>query len=155
LALLLGVLTLAALTLLLLHTLAGPAVADRLQIEGVIALAGRLLAIAVAVGSMVATAALLYRTTPREDSRPAWVTAGAGVFVVVWLSATVGLALYLSHFGQYANTFGLLGALLVMFSWFYITSFALLLGAEVNVLLEERETARNPKPMSPAPVPQD
>ena len=34
--------------------------------------------------------------------------------MVLWLSATVGLALYLSHFGKYANAFGLLGVLLVV-----------------------------------------
>jgi membrane protein len=140
LSLLLGMLVLVALTLLLLHLLAGPAIAERLHIPGPLGLGMRFTALLVAVVALVVTAAVLYRVTPREDSRAAWVTAGAGVFVVVWLSATVGLALYLAHFGKYANAFGLLGALLVVFSWFYITSFALLLGAEVNVLLERRET---------------
>jgi membrane protein len=141
LAISLGVGVLVALTLLLLQLLAGPAIAENLGIGGSVAWLLRIAAILLVVLVLVAGSAVLYRVTPREDSPAKWVTVGAVLFVTVWLTATLLLALYLSRFGAYANAYGVLGALIVVFSWYYATSFALLLGAEVNVLVETRATA--------------
>lgn len=138
LAISLGIGVLVALVLSLLQLLAGPAIAADLGIDGTMAWLLRVAAVAVVVLMLVIGSAVLYRVAPRRDSSPRWVTVGAGVFVALWLSATLFLALYLSRFGSYANAYGVLGGLIVVFSWYYVTAYALLLGAEVNVLLETR-----------------
>jgi Virulence factor BrkB len=45
------------------------------------------------------------------------------------------LGLYLQHFGQVSKSYGTLGAVAALLLWFYISSAAILIGAEVNVQL--------------------
>jgi membrane protein len=60
------------------------------------------------------------------------VTPGAVTAVVVWLMASGGLAFYVAHFGSYEKTWGTLSAVVVTLLWLWVTSAALLFGAEVN-----------------------
>jgi membrane protein len=70
---------------------------------------------------------------PDVDHR-SWkvVTPGAVTAVVVWLIASGGLAFYVAHFGSYEKTWGTLSAVVVTLLWLWVTSAALLFGAEVN-----------------------
>jgi membrane protein len=61
-----------------------------------------------------------------------WVTPGAAVGVLGWVGSSLGLKLYLHFFNSYTVTYGSLGAVIVLLTWFYITGLMLLLGAEVN-----------------------
>ena len=67
-----------------------------------------------------------------EQRRWALVTPGAVVALVVWLVSSAGLAFYTAHFGSYEKTWGTLSAVVVMLIWLWLTSAALLFGAEVN-----------------------
>ena len=81
--------------------------------------------------------AVLYRVGPdRQDARLTWVSPGAGVAVLVWLVASIGFQFYASNFGSYNETYGSLGAIVVMMLWLWISTLALLLGAEINAELE-------------------
>jgi membrane protein len=68
-----------------------------------------------------------------------WVTGGAMVALVVWIVASVALALYVANFGSYNKTYGTLGGVVVFLLWLWITNIAILLGAEFNA---ETERAR-------------
>ena len=61
---------------------------------------------------------------------------------MIWLVASGGFALYASRFGSYNKAWGTLSAVVVMLIWLWLTSAALLFGAEVNFqtqkLVEER-----------------
>ena len=57
---------------------------------------------------------------------------GAVSAVVVWLVASGGFALYAAHFGSYNKSWGTLSAVVVTLVWLWLTSAALLFGAEVN-----------------------
>jgi membrane protein len=57
---------------------------------------------------------------------------GALVAVTVWLVASGGFAVYAAHFGSYNKSWGTLSAVVVMLVWLWLTSAALLFGAEVN-----------------------
>jgi membrane protein len=87
--------------------------------------------------------AVLYRVAPdREPPKFRWVSIGAAVATVLWLLASVGLSLYVTFFGNYAKTYGALAGVVVLMLWLWITSYAVLLGAEINAESEE-QTARD------------
>jgi membrane protein len=57
---------------------------------------------------------------------------GAAVAVVGWLVASAGFAIYAAHFGSYNKSWGTLSAVVITLVWLWLTSAALLFGAEVN-----------------------
>jgi membrane protein len=82
----------------------------------------------------------LYYTSP--NVRPTgfrWVTGGAVLALVVWIVASIALAVYVSNFGSYNKTYGTLGGVVVFLIWLWVTNMAILLGAEFNA---ETERAR-------------
>ncbi len=76
---------------------------------------------------------LIYQHAPAR-SRPAlkWVLPGAIVSTVLWLLASWGFSFYVSNFASYGEIYGSVSAVVVMLLWLYITSFIVLLGAEIN-----------------------
>lgn len=76
---------------------------------------------------------ILYRFGPNmRGARRPWVTIGAGVVVVVWIVASVGLSFYLSNFASYNEVYGSIGAVIGMLLWLYISAYLILLGAVLN-----------------------
>jgi len=65
---------------------------------------------------------------------------GAAFAVVLWLVSSCVLGIYFSHFSQYASVYGTLGATIALLLWFYFSSLAVLVGAEVNAQMQK--TAR-------------
>ncbi len=65
-----------------------------------------------------------------------WLTPGALVGMVTWIIASVALRIYLHYFNSYSATYGSLGAVIILLTWFYVTGLMLLLGAEVNAEIE-------------------
>lgn len=61
-----------------------------------------------------------------------WFTPGAAIGIFGWFVASMGLRLYLHYFNSYSATYGSLGAVIILLTWFYITGLMLLAGAEVN-----------------------
>ena len=80
-----------------------------------------------------AIASLLYRYAP--PARPdGWrsVLPGTVVATAVWTVTSIGFSLYVSSFGRYNETYGTLGAAVVLLLWFWFTALAILIGAELN-----------------------
>lgn len=71
-----------------------------------------------------------------KDKRWQWLTPGAAVGILGWVAASMGLRLYLHFFNSFTITYGSLGAVIVLLTWFYITGLMLLLGAEVNAEIQ-------------------
>jgi membrane protein len=89
----------------------------------------------------LAALAVIYRYAPDRDApRWRWVSPGAIFAVVVWVIASVLFSLYTSNFGQYNETYGALGAVVVVMLWLYITAYVVVVGAEINAEME-RQTA--------------
>lgn len=61
-----------------------------------------------------------------------WLTPGAAIGIITWLAASIGLRVYLHYFDSYSVTYGSLGAVIILLTWFYITGLTLLAGAEIN-----------------------
>lgn len=66
-----------------------------------------------------------------------YVTVGALVGAGLWVLATTAFRLYVAHFGSYGQTYGFVGAIIVMLIWFYLSALTILFGGEVAVSLEQ------------------
>lgn len=103
---------------------------------------GVLLVVVAAVVSAVllmGVLAVIYRyATDRDEPEWSWVSVGAIVAVVGWLIASAGFTIYVTSFGSYNETYGSLGAIVVVLLWMFLTALVVLLGAEFNAELEHQ-----------------
>ena len=92
---------------------------------------------------MIVALGMLYRFAPcRRAAKWRWVSPGAAVATVLWLTGSAAFSYYVANVRSYNETLGALGIMLLFLTWFYLTSFAVLFGAELNAELE-RQTARD------------
>ncbi len=97
----------------------------------------------VAVLVLLIALSLLYRFGPnRRGARMAWITPGAFVALVAWAGASAAFSIYLTNFGRYNEIYGSIGAVIAMLMWTYISAFLILLGAALNVALEDARADR-------------
>lgn len=94
----------------------------------------------------------VYRFGPcRQKAKWKWVSAGSVIAAVLWALTSLLFTWYASNFGNFNKTYGSLGAVVVMMTWFYLSSFIILLGGEINSELEHQtkkdSTTGAPKPM--------
>jgi membrane protein len=81
--------------------------------------------------------ALIYYFAPDvRDQEWQWITPGSVVGLLLWLLVSFGFRIYLSFFDSYSNTYGSLGALIILMLWLYLTGAAVLIGGEVNAEIE-------------------
>jgi membrane protein len=64
------------------------------------------------------------------------ITPGAVLAVTVWVIASAGLAIYADRFGGYNKVWGSLAAVIVTMTWLWLSSLALLVGAELDAELK-------------------
>jgi hypothetical protein len=92
---------------------------------------------------MVLALAAVYRFAPcRRRPKWRWVSLGAVAALALWLAGSAGFSAYVTRFASYEETFGVLGTVMLLMTWFYLSAFAVLLGAELNAEVE-RQTARH------------
>ncbi len=97
--------------------------------------------------------ALIYYFGPDvKVSQWRWLTPGSALGMLGWLVASLGLRLYVHYFNNYSATYGSLGTVIILLTWFYMSGLMLLLGGEINseieaaVLEKKLATAGNLKP---------
>jgi membrane protein len=91
-----------------------------------------------AVAALLASAAIgaAYRFGPSHaPSGWQWLSMGSGLATILWLVATLALGFYVSRFGNYNATYGSLSAVVVLLMWFYVSAYAILLGATINAVI--------------------
>ncbi len=67
--------------------------------------------------------------------------------IVAWLIASMLFSFYTENFANYSIIYGALGAVVVTLLWLYLTGTVLIMGAELNaVLLEREEEKQEQKP---------
>jgi membrane protein len=93
------------------------------------------------VGLLVAFGAVLFFGPDVEHPRWSFLTVGAGLAVGLWLLASGGFAIYLAFFGSYNKTWGSLAAVIIMLTWLWLSSLALLFAAEVDAEAERTREA--------------
>jgi membrane protein len=96
-----------------------------------------------------AALAILYRLAPDRDSpKMSWVSVGALVATAIWLVASIGFSVYTATLGNYAKTYGVFAGVVILLFWLWLTSYAILLGAEINAESEGQtvaDTTRGPE----------
>ncbi len=86
---------------------------------------------------------VMYRFGPsRRDARWQWVSWGAVIATLLWLAGSLLFSYYATHFGNYNKTYGSVGAVAILMTWFLLTAYATLIGAEINAEME-RQTRRD------------
>jgi membrane protein len=87
--------------------------------------------------------AVIYYFAPNvQRSRWHWITPGATVGILGWVLACILFRIYVHQFNTYTVTYGSLGAVIILLTWFYLTGFMLLLGAEINSQIEAVITSK-------------
>ncbi|MGD9923706.1 MAG: YihY/virulence factor BrkB family protein [Pseudorhodoplanes sp.] len=87
--------------------------------------------------------AALYRFGPsRRAAQWRWLSVGAVVAMLLWVAGSALFSWYLSNFADYNATYGSLGAGIGLMMWLWLTSIAILIGAEINAEIEH-QTARD------------
>jgi membrane protein len=89
------------------------------------------------VFGLVATAiAFVYYFAPDAEQDWVWITPGSVLATALWVVISLGFKLYLTQFGNYNETYGTIGGVMVLMLWFYLTGIAILVGAELNAEIE-------------------
>lgn len=94
-----------------------------------------LAAVVVMLGLGVVYALAPNRAAPRWE----WLSPGAVVATILWLIASVAFSIYTSNFGSYNETYGALGAVVVVMLWLWLGALAVIVGAELNAERERPE----------------
>jgi membrane protein len=125
----------------LAFVLVGPAMASRvaawLGLEPAVALVWELIRWPAIVFCAVFGVDLVYHFAPNRKARWAWVTPGALVATTLWIASSFGFKFYLSNFADYSATYGAIGGAIVTMLWFYVSGLAILIGAELNGVIEQ------------------
>jgi len=91
----------------------------------------------VAIAAVAVILAVLYYAGPNVEQSFKWASPGSIVATVLWLLATAGFGLYL-QISNPGSAYGLVGSVLVLLFFLYMTGIVFLLGAELNALLGRR-----------------
>jgi membrane protein len=79
-----------------------------------------------------------YRFLPNVKQRLDFIIPGSLVATLLWIAASLAFSAYATHFGGYEVEYGSIGGVIVLLLWMWLSSCAMLLGAEINAVLEHR-----------------
>ena len=117
-----------------------PAVLGGLDIGAVGLVTAQVLRWVLLVALIVVALAVVYRVAPdRVAPRFRWVSVGTVTATGLWLLGSIVFNLYITNFGSYNKIYGALAGVVVLLLWLYLTSYVVLLGAEINAE-SERQT---------------
>lgn len=86
---------------------------------------------------LVATAiGLVYYFAPDAEQDWVWLTPGSLLATALWMLFSLGFKVYVANFGDYNATYGAIGGVIVLLLWFYTSGLAILIGAEMNAVIE-------------------
>jgi membrane protein len=90
-----------------------------------------------AVFALVSLAiAMVYYFAPDAKQSFIWITPGSVLATLLWLIISLGFKFYVTNFTSYNATYGAIGGVIVLMLWFYVSSLAILVGAELNAEIE-------------------
>lgn len=93
---------------------------------------------AVAITALVIGLGFFFRYGPNrpEARRSPFLSPGLFLALGLWTSASLAFTFYMSNFGNYDELYGSIGAAIILMLWFYMSAYAVLLGAALNHRLE-------------------
>jgi membrane protein len=107
----------------------------------------KILKFAIPLVFMIVTFAILYKYSPsiKEGIKIKFLESmpGAVFASIFWVVLSIGFSFYVTNFGNYANTYGSLGGVIVFLLWLYMSNIVIVLGAEVNATLLSMKDKKN------------
>lgn len=94
------------------------------------------LRVPLAIAGAVAGVFLVYLAMPNVKQRAVLVVPGAVFTVVLWGLVSLAFRWYVANLGQFSVTYGSVGAVIVLLTYFYLSSLILLTGAELNAAIQ-------------------
>ena len=83
--------------------------------------------------------AVVYYFGPDVEQRFRFITLGSTIGVILLIVTSLAFRFYVTGFSDYNATYGSLGAVIVLLLWLYITGLVILVGSEINALIEHYE----------------
>ncbi len=81
---------------------------------------------------------LIYYFAPDlHEQQLRWLAPGAMIGVFLWLLVSFLFGSYLNFYNTYSVIYGSLGAVIILMLWFYLTGVTILIGGEVNAIIEQ------------------
>jgi membrane protein len=130
-----------ALLLLVFGERIGTIVAGWIGLGTVFTVMWTLLRWPVIIGCVTIGIGLVFAVAPARRHAWHWLTPGSVFTVLGWLAMSVGLRVYVVHFGDYNAMYGSIGGVILLLLWLYLTGVILLVGAEID---SEISHARQP-----------
>lgn len=118
--------------------IAGPGVPDWVGLGEAGATAWRIAEWPLAFLLIASTFWLIYYVLPLRDQSGCKGTLfkAAAVSALLWIVATAAFRFYITNFGSYGETYGILGTVIVLLLWLYVTSVVMILGGEIASEME-------------------
>ena len=88
---------------------------------------------------MAAGLAVLYWIGPNRRSRYRPLTWGAVLATLLWVVVSGAFSIYTASFSSYNETYGTLGAIVILLMWLFLTAFMVLIGAEIDAARDEAD----------------
>jgi membrane protein len=95
---------------------------------------------------VVAAIGSIYHFAPDTRHEWIWVTPGSVTAATLWLLGSLGFRVYIGHFAEYQKTYGAIGGVMVTLLWFYVTSLAILIGAQLDAAIERASSQQRVEP---------
>jgi membrane protein len=118
--------------------LAGGGISDALGLGATGRTVWSILQVPLGFGLITATFWLIYYVLPNKDQRRCKGTLlrASAIAAALFVAASLAFRLYMANFGTYSATYGILGTMIVLLLWMYVTSLVILLGGEVASEME-------------------
>ena len=89
---------------------------------------------------------ILYSVAPNVKTKLKSVLPGAIFTSVIWLLGSFAFGFYISNFGNYSKTYGSIAGIIILLIWLYLTSFIIIIGAEINAIIHQRHVINGQTP---------
>lgn len=89
----------------------------------------------IGVSTIVIILISLYKYTPNKKISLKEATPGAIVATLGWIIVSFSYSYYSNYYANYEIIYGSIGGIIVLMTWLYLSSWAILIGCEVNAIL--------------------
>ncbi|MBL8699821.1 MAG: YihY/virulence factor BrkB family protein [Alphaproteobacteria bacterium] len=90
----------------------------------------------------IAAFAAIYHVGPcRAPPDRRWITPGSTLAALLWMAGSMLFSWYVTTLGNYDETYGSIGAVVVFMTWSWVTTMIVLAGAELDAALRHRSAS--------------
>lgn len=91
---------------------------------------------------VTATLALLYKVIPYTPYKKQSIWPGAVFSLIGWMVVSLLFSIYVNNYANYSIVYGPLGAVIALMMWLFFTGMIIILGAELNNILDTRRNKK-------------